>query len=119
MTTDPVAASARIRRSAAGRVILLVGIIGAALGLLLYRLVPGLLVFFKMPFAPFAGSLTDPRAQAAAFLAGRDAVRPDDVQNQAVPVLAHRLMADVKARHSGLTGEAVVREVLRTEPVPA
>ena len=58
-------------------------------------------------------------AQAAAFLAGRDAVRPDDVQNQAVPVLAHRLMADVKARHSGLTGEAVVREVLRTEPVPA
>lgn len=58
-------------------------------------------------------------AQAAAFLAGRDAVRPDDVQNQAVPVLAHRLMADIKARHSGLTGEAVVREVLRTEPVPA
>ena len=58
-------------------------------------------------------------AQAAAFLAGRDAVRPDDVQNQAVPVLAHRLMADVKARHSGLTGEAVVREVLRTESVPA
>ena len=58
-------------------------------------------------------------AQAAAFLAGRDAVRPDDVQGQAVPVLAHRLMVDVKARHSGLTGETVVREVLRSEPVPA
>jgi MoxR-like ATPase len=58
-------------------------------------------------------------AQAAAFLAGREAVRPDDVQGQAVPVLAHRLMVDVKARHSGLTGETVVREVLRSEPVPA
>lgn len=58
-------------------------------------------------------------AQAAAFLAGRDAVRPDDVQGQAVPVLAHRLVVDVKARHSGLTGETVVREALRAEPVPA
>ena len=58
-------------------------------------------------------------AQAAAYLAGRDAVRPDDVQRQAVPVLAHRLVIDVKARHGGLTGEAVVAEALRLEPVPA
>jgi MoxR-like ATPase len=58
-------------------------------------------------------------AQAAAYMAGRDSVRPDDVQSQAVPVLAHRMMIDVKARHSGLTGEAVIAEALRTEPVPA
>ena len=58
-------------------------------------------------------------AQAAAFMAGRDAVRPEDVQRQAVPVLAHRLVVDVKARHGGLSGEAVVAEALRTEPVPA
>ncbi len=58
-------------------------------------------------------------AQAAAFLAGRDAVRPEDVQRQAVPVLAHRLVVEVKARHGGLTGEAVVAEALRSEPVPA
>jgi MoxR-like ATPase len=58
-------------------------------------------------------------AQAAAFLAGRDAVRPEDVQRQAVPALAHRLVVDVKARHGGLTGEAVVAEALRAEPVPA
>ena len=58
-------------------------------------------------------------AQAAAFLAGRDTVRPDDVQRLAVPVLAHRLVIDVKARHGGITGEAVVDELLRTEPVPA
>ena len=58
-------------------------------------------------------------AQAAAFLAGRDAVRPEDVQRQAVAVLAHRLVVDVKARHGGLTGETVVAEAVRAEPVPA
>ena len=58
-------------------------------------------------------------AQAAAFLDGRDAVRPEDVQRQAVPVLAHRLVVDVKARHGGLTGETVIAEALHAEPVPA
>jgi MoxR-like ATPase len=58
-------------------------------------------------------------AQAAAFLAGRGAVRPNDVQRLAGPVLAHRLVIDVKARHSGLAGVAVIEEVVRAEPVPA
>ncbi len=58
-------------------------------------------------------------AQAAAFLDGRSAVRPEDVQRLAVAVLAHRLVVDVKIRHSGLTGESVVSEALRMEPVPA
>ena len=58
-------------------------------------------------------------AQACAFLAGRDTVRPEDVQRQAVAVLAHRLVLDVKARHGGLAAETVIAEVLRSEPVPA
>ena len=58
-------------------------------------------------------------AQSAAFLAGRAAVRPEDVQRLAGPVLAHRLVIDVKARHGGLTGDTVVAEALRAEPVPA
>ena len=58
-------------------------------------------------------------AQAAALLSGRRAVRPDDVQRQAVPVLAHRLVIDVKERHGGLSGEAVIDEILRAEPIPA
>ena len=58
-------------------------------------------------------------SQAAAYLAGRASVRPDDVRQMAVPVLAHRLIVDVKARHSGLTGETVVKEALKVEPVPA
>ncbi len=58
-------------------------------------------------------------AQAAAFMDGRDSVRPSDVQRLVVPVLAHRVVVEVKARHGGLTGETVISEVLRTETVPA
>ena len=58
-------------------------------------------------------------AQASAFLVGREFVRPDDVQHLAAPVLAHRLSIDVKARHGGLSGDAVMAEILQTESVPA
>jgi len=58
-------------------------------------------------------------AQAAALIAGRDAVRPEDVQRLAVPVLAHRLLVEVKARHGGVSGESVVSEIIKSEPVPA
>ncbi|MDD4101014.1 MAG: MoxR family ATPase [Kiritimatiellae bacterium] len=58
-------------------------------------------------------------AQASAYMAGRDSVRPDDVQRQAAPVLAHRMVIDIKARHGGLTGDSVIAEALRSEPVPA
>jgi len=58
-------------------------------------------------------------AQALALLKGRDHVRPNDVQQMAVPVLAHRLLVDLKARHGGLQGETVVSEILRNEVVPS
>jgi MoxR-like ATPase len=58
-------------------------------------------------------------AQARAYLCGRTAVRPADVQELAVPVLAHRLIVDIKARHGGLAGETVIADTLRLEPVPA
>ncbi len=58
-------------------------------------------------------------AQALAYLQGRPAVRPDDIRRLAAPVLAHRLIVEVKARHGGLSGEIVVAEALRAEPVPA
>lgn len=57
-------------------------------------------------------------AQARAFLAGRDHVRPEDVRVLAGPVLAHRLVVDTKARHAGVTGAIVVDDILRTETVP-
>jgi MoxR-like ATPase len=57
-------------------------------------------------------------AQALALLKGRDHVRPNDVQQMAIPVLAHRLLVDLKARHGGLVGETVVAEILRSEAIP-
>ena len=58
-------------------------------------------------------------AQAAAFLDGRESVRPADVQRLAEPVLAHRVLVEIKARHGGLEGASVIREILRSETVPA
>ena len=66
------------------------------------------------------GTLTLFRAtQARAFLAGRDYAIPEDVKAEALPVLAHRLGLETKARYSGLTKESVVQEILSTVPAPA
>jgi MoxR-like ATPase len=51
-------------------------------------------------------------AQARAFLLGRDYASPDDFQQLAVPVLAHRLQLGGDARFSGATASALVREIL-------
>ncbi len=66
------------------------------------------------------GSLMLFRAsQAAAYLAGRDFVRPDDVQRVATAVLAHRCMLSGEAKFGGADKAAVLRETLDTVPVPA
>jgi MoxR-like ATPase len=57
-------------------------------------------------------------AQAAAVLAGRTFVLPDDVKELAVPVLAHRLVVDLDKSLRGATGEAAVRSILETVPAP-
>jgi MoxR-like ATPase len=58
-------------------------------------------------------------AQARALFAGRAFVVPEDVKAQAVPVLAHRLGLETKARYTGVSKEDIVREVLDSVPVPA
>ena len=50
--------------------------------------------------------------QARAYLEGRDYVVPEDVKAQAIPVLAHRLALDTKARYAGVLKEDVVRQIL-------
>ncbi|OLV19798.1 AAA family ATPase [Deinococcus marmoris] len=57
-------------------------------------------------------------AQALAWMEQRGYVTPDDVQRAAPGVLAHRLSLRIEARLQGLPAEEVVREVLRSEPVP-
>ena len=58
-------------------------------------------------------------AQALALFDGRSFVTPEQVQEIAVQVLAHRLVMDPQAKFSGLTARAVVEEILRRVPVPA
>ncbi len=58
-------------------------------------------------------------ARAWAALAGRDYVLPDDLQELAVPVLAHRLIPSAEAHIGRRSTESVVDAILRRVPVPA
>ncbi len=58
-------------------------------------------------------------AKSLAAMRGRDHVLPDDVQELAIPVLAHRLVPSTDARLSGHAVADTVREVLSSTPVPA
>jgi MoxR-like ATPase len=58
-------------------------------------------------------------AQALALLDGQVFVSPEHVQEIAGPVITHRLAVDPQARFAGLTGAAVVEEIVKTLPVPA
>ena len=58
-------------------------------------------------------------AQALALFDGRDFVTPEQIQELAVPVIAHRLVTEPQARFSGLTARGVVEEALQKLKVPA
>lgn len=58
-------------------------------------------------------------AQAAALLAGRNFVLPDDVQRCALPVLAHRVLLTPKSKYSGDTKASAISSALEAVPVPA
>ncbi len=57
-------------------------------------------------------------AKAAAALAGRDYVLPDDVQKLAVPVLAHRLIPAATATVAGRSPEDLLAEIVAKVPIP-
>jgi MoxR-like ATPase len=64
------------------------------------------------------GSLALFRAtQARALLSGRDYAIPEDLKQEAVPALAHRLTLDTKAKYTGVRKEDIVREILDEVPV--
>ena len=58
-------------------------------------------------------------AQALALVEGQDYVKPDQIRDLAVPVLAHRLVLDPQAKFSGVTTQAVVADILKSVPPPA
>ncbi len=57
-------------------------------------------------------------ARAHALLDGRDYVLPDDVKVLAEPVFCHRLVPTTDARIRDVGPEDILREVLRSVPVP-
>ncbi len=58
-------------------------------------------------------------AQALALFDGQDFVTPEQIQELAVPVIAHRLVMQPQARFSGLTTRGVVEDVVKKIKVPA
>src|SRR5262249_30015836 len=58
-------------------------------------------------------------AQALAMFDGLDFVTPEQIQELAVPVIAHRLVMEPQARFSGLTSRGIIEAVLKKIPVPA
>jgi MoxR-like ATPase len=58
-------------------------------------------------------------AQALALFDGFDFVTPEQIQELAVPVIAHRLVMEPQARFSGMTAHGVVRDILKKLPVPS
>jgi MoxR-like ATPase len=57
-------------------------------------------------------------ARAAAALAGRDYVTPDDIRSLTVPVLAHRMVLRPEYEIEGMTVSEVIEKVLQEVAVP-
>ncbi len=57
-------------------------------------------------------------ARAAAAVAGRVFVVPDDVKRMAGPALRHRVVLRPEAEIEGMTADRAVREIVETVPVP-
>jgi MoxR-like ATPase len=58
-------------------------------------------------------------AQALALFDGLEFATPEQIQELAVPTIAHRLVMEPQARFSGLTARSVVAEVVKKTKVPA
>jgi MoxR-like ATPase len=57
-------------------------------------------------------------AKAAAFLAGRGFVTPQDVKTLAMDVLRHRVAVTYEAEAENVTSESIVKTILDNVPVP-
>lgn len=68
--------------------------------------------------SPRATIALDRCARARAWLAGRDFVTPEDIQDIAPDVLRHRLILSFEAEADGVTGDQVIQQILERIPVP-
>lgn len=68
--------------------------------------------------SPRASIALERCARAAAWLAGRDYVLPEDVQAMAPDVLRHRVLLGYEAEAEGLRVDDVVKQLLASVPLP-
>ena len=69
--------------------------------------------WIRVGSSPRASIALDRCARAAAWLAGRDFVTPDDVRGVVHDVLRHRLMLSYDALAEGISADAVIDEILQ------
>ena len=68
--------------------------------------------------SPRASIALDRCARAKAWLAKRDYVAPEDIQEMAFDVLRHRLILSYEAEAEGMTTDDVIKELIARVPVP-
>lgn len=68
--------------------------------------------------SPRASMAIDRCARAHAWLAGRDYVGPEDIQNVAPDVLRHRLVLSFEAEADGVSADSVIQRILDGVGVP-
>jgi MoxR-like ATPase len=79
------------------------------------RKVPGV----QLGASPRASIALMKAAQALALFDGLEFVTPDQIQELAIPVIAHRLVMEPQARFSGVTARGIVEGILKNLRVPA
>jgi MoxR-like ATPase len=72
----------------------------------------------KLGVSPRGSLMLFRAAQAAAFLAARDYVTPDDIQQMARYVLPHRIVLTSKSRYGSVSRQDVIGEILAEVKVP-
>jgi MoxR-like ATPase len=78
---------------------------------------PTLAGWIEFGASPRATIALDRCARARAWLAGRDYVSPDDVQNVCADVLRHRLILSFDAEAAGVDADRVIARILELVPV--
>ncbi len=79
---------------------------------------PQLAEWIEYGASPRASIGLDRTARAHAWLAGRDYVAPEDVQEMAFDILRHRIILNYEAEAEGITPDRFIEELLALVPVP-
>ena len=80
------------------------------------RLEPKIAAWIRYGASPRGLQALTSAARLRAVLAGRTAVRRDDVNDVAAPCLRHRILLSFEAESEGITADRVIEEILKRNP---